>query len=636
MPIDFVNRQLRKVWPIQVFPSIRAALALAVGLVLAAHSTSVLASTLSIGAVQGPGHKSPLVDKTVTVEGVITSLGPRAEFTIQGTPDGDPKTSDALAVRYKGRPGQAFDSQDLRLAVGDRVTVTGKVIEDSRPPRGRTVLVCGTTQSNQIKPGASKELTLTKLDASSGSIKYLGSGKLPDAVSVPAPGQALPKTYDDDGLKSFDPNTDFVDYLESLESMRVKIGSSIAIAPLNRFSELWVQPEGTPGVALADGWRRMVTDYSHRANRLLLSLPRPNFSIGPAKIKAAAKIAPVEGIVSYSFGAYKILLGAVPQFTDGKQAEPKPFKRMANHIVLASYNVANFDLEVESTDKLVGTTKPDDDVGAGRLTQFADHIANFLGRPDLVVLQEVQDNDGATVSTDATGTKTGQALVAAIKKAGGPAYSYGEVAPKLNCDGGQPGGNIRSAFLFNPESLTLVSSSVIADPATTDNAFKNSRKPLVGVFRLKSGKEMTVIAVHLASKGSDDPLQGNVPNPQRKSEKQRLAQAKLVRDFADNQVAQHPERTIVVVGDFNDYYFSPTLERIKGKGKAALTNLVEQLPEKERWTYIFKGQAQALDHVLVGGSVDLKASNAGVVRLNASRLTQASDHDPIATNLKID
>ena len=42
--------------------------------------------------------------------------------------------------------------------------------------------------------------------------------------------------------------------------------------------------------------------------------------------------------------------------------------------------------------------------------------------------------------------------IAAISAAGGPAYSYRQIDPVNNEDGGEPGGNIRVGFLFRTDS----------------------------------------------------------------------------------------------------------------------------------------------------------------------------------------
>ncbi len=50
------------------------------------------------------------------------------------------------------------------------------------------------------------------------------------------------------------------------------------------------------------------------------------------------------------------------------------------------------------------------------------------------------------------------------------------------------------------------------------------------------------------------------------------------------------------LGDLNDFQFSDTLTILKQSG---LVDLVETLPEGERYTYVFDGNSQALDHIMV-------------------------------------
>ncbi|MGN6681121.1 MAG: hypothetical protein ACTHKL_25435, partial [Streptosporangiaceae bacterium] len=47
-------------------------------------------------------------------------------------------------------------------------------------------------------------------------------------------------------------------------------------------------------------------------------------------------------------------------------------------------------------------------------------------------------------------------LTAAIVAAGGPSYDSREIDPVNDQDGGQPGGNIRVVFLFNPNMVSFV------------------------------------------------------------------------------------------------------------------------------------------------------------------------------------
>ncbi len=208
-------------------------------------------------------------------------------------------------------------------------------------------------------------------------------------------------------------------------------------------------------------------------------------------------------------------------------------------------------------------------------------------------------------------------LVAAVEAAGGPAYEYREVDPANDTNGGQPGGNIRVAFLFNPHrgvsfvdrpggsattsvgvrtflgTAQLTQSPGLIDP--TNAAFDDSRKPLVGQFRFK-GRKLFVIGNHFDSKGGDDPLMGRFQPIAEPSAVQRHQQATIVRDFVDRIRAIESRAAIVVLGDLNDFEFSPTADILVGDGY--LTDLPRTLPPSERYTYDYEGNSEVLDHIL--------------------------------------
>lgn len=81
------------------------------------------------------------------------------------------------------------------------------------------------------------------------------------------------------------------------------------------------------------------------------------------------------------------------------------------------------------------------------LDTVANHIANFLNGPDIVFLQEIQDNSGATDDGVVSANLTLSNLVNAIQSAGGPTYDFVDVDPVNDEDGGEEGGNIRQAYL---------------------------------------------------------------------------------------------------------------------------------------------------------------------------------------------
>ena len=77
----------------------------------------------------------------------------------------------------------------------------------------------------------------------------------------------------------------------------------------------------------------------------------------------------------------------------------------------------------------------------------ADHIANYLNTPDIMFVQEIQDDSGPTDDGVVSANLTLTTLVNAIQEKSGILYSFVDIVPINNQDGGQPGGNIRQAYL---------------------------------------------------------------------------------------------------------------------------------------------------------------------------------------------
>ena len=234
----------------------------------------------------------------------------------------------------------------------------------------------------------------------------------------------------------------------------------------------------------------------------------------------------------------------------------------------------------------------------------------------------------------------------------GPDISSAPSDPVDDQDGGEPGGNIRVGFLFNPARVTFVdrpggsstsTTTVVggaqgialsASPGRIDPlnpAFTRSRKPLVGEF-LFDGHTFFVIANHFNSKGGDQPLFGHHQPPARPSEVQRQQQAQVMGDFVQTILARDPNANVVVLGDLNDFEFSSTLSLLKSAG---LTDLVETLPSEERYTYVFEGNSQVLDHMLLSQNLVQNATvEYDVVHVNAEFANQVSDHDPEVARIR--
>jgi hypothetical protein len=165
-------------------------------------------------------------------------------------------------------------------------------------------------------------------------------------------------------------------------------------------------------------------------------------------------------------------------------------------------------------------------------------------------------------------------------------------------------------------------------------AFADSRKPLAGEF-VFNGRKVFVVAAHFKSKVDDDPLFGVNQPPVPATEAQRLAQAQVVNGFVGAILARDAGANVVVLGDLNDFGFAPPLVALAG---SLLTNLTDGLAEGERYSYVFDGNSQQLDHILVSGALAAGAApEVDIVHAVAEfpAAGRATDHDPVLARLHL-
>ena len=168
--------------------------------------------------------------------------------------------------------------------------------------------------------------------------------------------------------------------------------------------------------------------------------------------------------------------------------------------------------------------------------------------------------------------------------------------------------------------------------APADEAWKNSRKPLVGEFAFR-GKTVFLIANHFNSKGGDQGLTSQYQPPARSSEVQRHQQATLVNAFVKNILDTQKNADVIALGDINDFEFSETAELLEDGG--ALWPAVKSLPRSERYSYVFQGNAQVLDQILISPSIRRSCDfTYDSVHTNAEFNDQISDHDPQVLRFK--
>lgn len=572
--------------------------------------------------IQGKAHLSPLVDQTVTaVPGIVTAKRATGFFMQDPEPDTDARTSEGIFV-FSGTVAP-------NVAVGDRVSVTGKVAE----LRGG--------QPND----ANSNLTVTQINAT--SFETVSRGQpLPPPVIVGAGGRVLPTAIIDADLSgnvetggNFDPAVDALDFYESLEGMRVQVNDAVVVGPTETFRngtrELVVIGDNGAGAGVRTARGGIIVrpnDFNPERivlNSEITALPELNVR---DRFRGA-----VTGVMDYGFGNYKVVVTNAAATAPGGLTREITNAAGSGTLAVAAFNVENLD--------------PNDD--PTKFQKLAALIVQNLRSPDLISVEEIQDNTGAVDDGTVDASQTFARLIAAIRSAGGPTYEHRSIDPVNNQDGGETGGNIRIGFLFRtdrglkfvdrPGGNAAMSTIVVrgtAGPelslspgriAPGNTAWNRSRKPLAGEFTFR-GQRLFVIANHFASKGGDQALFGRFQPPNRISEVQRDQQAQLVNGFVNSLLAADAHANVIVMGDLNDFEFSCAVNTLRG---GVLTDLIDTLPANERYTYVFGGNSQTLDHILVSGNLFRRLAKFDVVHVNAEFHDQTSDHDPMVAHFRI-
>jgi predicted extracellular nuclease len=600
------------------------------------HSFSFTTSlpVTQIGQVQGAGHFSPFAGQLAKVEGVVIAERGSNTWIQDPTPDSDPATSEALLVF-----GSAVSNA---VVVGDHVQVRGTVME-FRP---------GCTPSCSPTSSAFSNLTITELASPGLGVTKLGTAPLPTATVIGTSGRVPPReviendsaTGNVETSNDFDPGQDGVDFYETLESMLVQVSNAVVVGPRNNFGEILVLADGgigasvrtaRGGIVVRDVDPSTVGDYSNgdfNPERVMLD----DLFVETPPVDVADRFSAAAGVMTYDFANYKIAVSSILTEVDGGLQREITRAPTDHEVVVGTYNVENLD--------------PTD----GSFARHANLIVNNLRSPDVLAIEEIQDNDGAANTAVTDASVTWNTLISAIQAAGGPAYEYRQIDPVDDQDGGEPGGNIRVGFLFrtdrgvefvdrpggdsttpttivdHPSGPQLSASPGRVDPENP--AYTSSRKPLAGEFRMR-GKKVFVVALHLSSKGGDQPLYGRFQPPTRSSELARHAQAESVSEFVDEIAAVDPNANVIVLGDVNDFDFSETVQILEG---GVLTTLMDTLPLAERYSYVFEGNSQVLDQILVSDNL---LGHFGIdydpVHVNSEFADQASDHDPQVARLDL-
>ena len=567
----------------------------------------------NIGEVQGESHQSPLVGKEVVINNVVVTKTDKTGFYVQDkVSDNNPRTSDAIYVASTD-PKNKVEAGDLLKVQG---TVKEGYMEEYSVRQGQTFK----------KPAGS--LTVTQII--NATITKLGKADLPKALNI---SEKMPKDVVDNTPTKYNPETEALDYWESLEGMLVEVTKPKITGPQYK-GDIYVLPGDYKGQKLNNiGGVNLRPGVQ---NTEVLPVIVGNDFVAKAKDYFNENIS---GVVTYRNKTYKIYPNSVPKIQDGGlKREVSKIYPAEDKLTIASYNIENFS----------ANNKGHDETPEEKVDKIANSFIKEVHSPDIITLIEVQDNNGGVNDGTVDGVKSGEKLSQRIKSLGGPDYKYTEIAPVDGKDGGKPGANIRVAYLYNPKRVTLigkekggseeaarfVNGHLEKNPARIDPTsvhFEKVRKSLAAEFEFK-GQRIVVIANHLKSKLGDDAIYGSNQPSVENTKAKRIEEAKILNAFIKEGLRQNPNLKFVLTGDFNDFEFSDSVKTIVGN---ELVNLMAEHEQGDRYSYFYRGSNQSLDNILISKNIKDRVVFSPV-HINASFMEEhgrASDHDPVVVQI---
>lgn len=600
-----------------------------------------------IAQIQGSGLLSPLNGSIVTTEGVVTAQKFNNGFFLQTADaevDGNPATSEGIFVFTSTAP-------PATAAVGNRVRVTGTVTEFTPA-----------TNLNQ--------LSITEL-VSVTSIQVVATG-----VALPAP---IELTSADFGATAL-PGT-----AEKYEGMRVSAARSRVVAGSDgNISEAAAtstttgvfhvvlsdvpRPFREAGIGILDAFPipagKIPPLFDTNQERLMV---RSRGQVGATAIAldADAEITNMVGVLDYFSGTWALLPDATtpPTVVGGKTPEAVADARYED-ITIGSFNLLRLFDEVNDSN---GGPTIQAAALDKRLTKTSLAICDFLKAPDILGVVEVENLRVLGLLADRINATCASA----------PAY-----VPYL-VDGNDVGG-INVGFLVSERAMGTVNrvdpievvqlgkDTLFTNPDASTSLL-NDRPPLMlrAVVHQDNGASfpVTVIVNHLRSlNGIDDNTPGSngwATDSERVRAK-RAQQAVFLADLVESRQQADPDERIVLVGDFNAFEFSDGYADVMGiiRGdEAAEPNVLTYaaspitaplvdgsvfiIDPLERYSYVFAGNAQTLDHVLVNEATVLDAADLVVdhARINADfgvhnygvagNAIRVSDHDPVRLAISV-
>jgi predicted extracellular nuclease len=386
-------------------------------------------------------------------------------------------------------------------------------------------------------------------------------------------------------------------YYEAVEGMLVQVSeTAIAISPTSRYGEYVVVLEDKEVDRIYQGseagYMIMVDDGSSDVHYDSSTL---DYVIATGDL-----VTDLRGPLAYTYGRYKIEPLASPEITELWEVPQSLSPLEADEFSVMTWNVENlFDILVPHPADPPLPRKADYELD---LTKVANTIL-AAGTPTIVALQEVEH------------------LGILEDLASHELLSEFDYIPVLM--EGTDSRGIDVGYLVRGDQATLL--DVQQHPAPEGIT---SRHPLLIQVQVETSVGsivMNVINNHFTSMSGGELA----------TEPRRSAQAAWNVSLLEDVLAVDPDAHVLILGDLNSYYDARPIDILR---EAGLRHVFEILDPEERYTYIYQGASQALDHILITQGLMDMLSRVEILHVNAdypphtpgdtSPLHQ-SDHDPI-------
>lgn len=624
---------------------------------------------LTIPQIQGVSHRSPYYAQTVTTQGVVTAVGNAqwypggVDVIIQSlTPDGDPRTAEGLLVY--------FEKDEDAPALGDVIEVRGTVYE----------LV------------ANSGLGMTGLREVT-SLKTLRQNEnLPEPVKLGRGGLAIPtdviSTWRGNlNLKPALDLRDGIDFWESLEGMRVEINSPRVVGfrggqedfeskKPKAYLTLYVRPDGDRPDPQDTAQGGLLVDFprnDYNPHVLQISTNHLTAPIDAKKIFNVGELikGQVDGVLIYQKnlfgdGDFNLVMPIIPKdiataFSNApstiSELSERPITKLKagpDQLSVASFNVENL-----GGDQV------------RRLAKLAEALVTNLRCPDIINFVEIQDANGPSLLGSAEASKTLEKIIELTAGASttlekflesnseasnklakltnpndcrGKKYAAINIDPVQNAEGGQPGGNIRVAVMYDSSKIqftpranarALDETRITKDGHLSQNPgrifgldplFDGVRRPLVTEYSFR-GEQIILVGNHFNSKLGDTSVWDSVQPAYLRSEDKRIPLAEKLNDFVEYVLLKAPRAHIIMAGDFNALETETSMKVLEGRSLHNMTKLF--LPPNKRYTTNYNGNSQAIDHIFVNDNLLKRAPQLEVLHINSDYMGRLSDHDPV-------